>query len=427
MRPISRLLLCLCLCSLLTVSVCAAPIANSWFIPELEQLQSAGLLPSNMQEADLRQEVTRLEICQMLMSIWTGSGCIVPTLPEVSPFNDTEDESVLLCYSLGFISGYGDGCFSPDNALTRQQIFCILSAMLQYSGIDTTVDMSALSSCIDGWSADEWALAPTALMLELGIATGSEGYLYPQSVLTREQALAMLWRTWQLIAAQTSGGIVGDTATAPGVFTGVSDAPQSPTTPDTEVPPASALPEESDSSVAVSDFNGLCSPNESGEDRYIRIFGSADAPKYQSAQEAEEHMVTITVPVWNFNTEHIKVETSRTLQVHEAIADTIMAIFVEIFHGPERFPIYAVSGYSWRGDGTSEHNWGIAVDINPDENYYVYHGVPTVGSHWTPGEDPYSIPADGDVVNAFAKYGFAWGGNAWRNSQDYMHFSYFGG
>ena len=52
--------------------------------------------------------------------------------------------------------------------------------------------------------------------------------------------------------------------------------------------------------------------------------------------------------------------------------------------------------------------------------------MPTVGSHWLPGEDPYSIPADGDVVRAFAKYGFAWGGNAWQSSQDYMHFSYFG-
>ena len=50
----------------------------------------------------------------------------------------------------------------------------------------------------------------------------------------------------------------------------------------------------------------------------------------------------------------------------------------------------------------------------------------TCGSYWKPGEDPYSIPAGGDVVRAFAKYGFAWGGDAWTSKRDYMHFSYFG-
>ena len=50
----------------------------------------------------------------------------------------------------------------------------------------------------------------------------------------------------------------------------------------------------------------------------------------------------------------------------------------------------------------------------------------TSGSHWTPDEDPLSIPADGDVVRAFKKYGFAWGGDAWTSKVDYMHFSFFG-
>ena len=67
---------------------------------------------------------------------------------------------------------------------------------------------------------------------------------------------------------------------------------------------------------------------------------------------------------------------------------------------------------------------GLAIDINPNENCEIRGGVITTGSYWKPGEDPYSIPADGDVVNAFKKYGFGWGGN-WRSVKDYMHFSYF--
>ena len=50
----------------------------------------------------------------------------------------------------------------------------------------------------------------------------------------------------------------------------------------------------------------------------------------------------------------------------------------------------------------------------------------TTGTHWTPETDPYSIPAGGDVVRAFAAHGFAWGGDALSSKRDYMHFSYFG-
>ena len=67
-----------------------------------------------------------------------------------------------------------------------------------------------------------------------------------------------------------------------------------------------------------------------------------------------------------------------------------------------------------------------ALDINPNENYQCKNdGTAIVGKYWKPNEDPYSIPSDGIVVKTFEKYGFRWGGT-FRNSKDYMHFSYFG-
>ena len=370
MRRIRQSFLCLILALLLVGNALAAPVSSEWFSEELAQLDAAGLLPDSLKGADLTGTATRREICELLIRFWAGTGHDLPDLPAQSPFWDTNDPAVLQCHSLGFMKGYGDQ-FGPDDPLSRQQMFSILANVLLVSGVDTTVDMSVLSSCIDGWSAADWALAPAALMLQMNIVQGDGGYLNPETILTREQALAMLWRTWQLIPVSESQIIFGDVTAAP-----VPDAPMQPTDPesDTEF-------ETGASSAIDSSDSSLGSAYESYEDKYIRIFGAADAPKYQSAAEAEAHMVTITVPVWNFNTEHIKVQTSRTFQVHEAIADTVMAIFVEIFNGPEQFPIYSIGGYSWRGDGTSEHNWGIALDINPNENYYVYHGVPTVGSY----------------------------------------------
>ena len=99
-----------------------------------------------------------------------------------------------------------------------------------------------------------------------------------------------------------------------------------------------------------------------------------------------------------------------------------------------QFPIKNLGGYDWRGDNaTGEHNTGTAIDINWEENYQITDGRIRAGSLWSPGENPYSIPADGPVVRIFAEHGWSWGGDAWATStdpatgnHDYMHFSYMG-
>lgn len=149
---------------------------------------------------------------------------------------------------------------------------------------------------------------------------------------------------------------------------------------------------------------------------------SANYPTTQA--EAEALMQTVTVPVWRLKNGK-KVSSTASFKVHYAIAERVKLVFEEIYNGPEKFPIKDVGGYNWRGS-RSEHNGGTAIDINSNENYCIYNNGTTIGSYWKPYEDPYSITPYGDVINAFEKYGFTWGGDAWRNPKDYMHFSYLG-
>lgn len=173
---------------------------------------------------------------------------------------------------------------------------------------------------------------------------------------------------------------------------------------------------------------GLASYAESYNEKVARIFGAgASYHKYANSKEAASHQVTITVQVWDFDSDGNKVTKTKRFQIHEALASTVQQIFAEIYAGNERFPIYSLGGYCWRGDGSSsEHCLGTAIDINPDENYMCTNGGKALtGTHWTPYSDPYSIPAESEVVRIFAKYGFGWGGT-WNSKKDYMHFSYFG-
>ncbi len=164
-------------------------------------------------------------------------------------------------------------------------------------------------------------------------------------------------------------------------------------------------------------------------DKRIRIFGTDEVNKYENKAAAEANIVEVCVPVWRMHRiTGEKTESKQYFQINQALAEDAVKIFTEIFNDPTQFPIYEIGGYSWRGDiNNSEHNSGLAIDINAKENYQIFpNGNIGAGEYWKPGEDPHSIEEGGIVVSTFEKYGFSWGGNSWQSNKDYMHFSYLG-
>lgn len=195
-------------------------------------------------------------------------------------------------------------------------------------------------------------------------------------------------------------------------LTGGEEAPRPPA----ETPPASAVP------------GGLLSLGDNSAKRVL-LYGDAARSRFADQAEAEAHMAVVAVPVWSLDAQSgVKSSATLSLRVHEALAEEVLAIFTEIYNDPEQFPIRDLGGYDWRGDAASgEHNRGTAIDINFMSNYQIYAGGAVgAGDHWTPGEDPWSIPEDGSVVRSFNAHGWSWGGNSWPTNKDYMHFSYLG-
>lgn len=408
-------------CSAMLAAVFAASLAPSaqaltgvsgWAQAEVDQAEAVGLVPDSFEGLAAREDVSRAEFCGVALRLFEQSTGRMAELATDSPFTDTDDPMVVSASALGLVSGRGDGTFDPDATITRQELCVMLGNVMRECDTqpgDTESD--PLAAYPDESEVADWARDDMAAMVGTGVMSGvvqdnGDVTLSPRTTATREQSLMMSVRF-----LETYGPTEG---------------------PGNDAGEPTVQPDQTDSG------NGgqVIQPDEAydltKEEKQQLVFGDAE-PGYDTPEEAEAAMTDITVPVWRLLDSGAKTEGTMTLTVNANLAELYTAVFEEIFAGDEKFPIKDGGSYSWRSNTRSEHRWGTAVDLNWNENMECYIDANgnvtqiTTGSHWTPGEDPYSIPADGDVVRAFKKYGFAWGGDAWSSKRDYMHFSYFGG
>ncbi len=390
-----------------------------YFQEEIASADTYGLIPDLLFHENLSRDITRKEFCYVVMAAYELAE--EPAAPvSVQNFSDTSDAVINLAFEKNIVRGTGDGTFQPDNTITRQELFQMVYNLMNVLGEDIVIDDDAIAATLAAYSDSEnvsnWARTSSAYLLSRDIIRGSGNSILPNASTTRAEAIVVCQRYCKdLEFLPPSQDLERPLPNEPLLFPDDPEAPSDNGTPPTQLPTPS---------IPISDSH--LSEVGYSEEKYTYLFGSADAPKYQSQEEADAHMTVISVPVWNLREDGTKYAASLSFRVHEKIADRVIQVFSEIFNSTEQFPIYEAGGYAWRGGGSSEHNYGLAIDINANENYMIKNGQILAGSLWQPGENPYSIPEDSEVVAIFHKYGFTWGGNAWQSNRDYMHFSYLG-
>ena len=393
---------------------------SSWAEPAVNQAIAMGIVPDSLQNTQAGKAISRAEFCEVAVELYeTISGKTAPK-NTISPFTDTDNQIIAAASALGIVNGKGDGTFAPYNTITRQE-FCVMlcNVVRAVNGKSDISETNTIDVFPDSDLVASWAKTDVETIVNNGIMTGTiengQTLLKPLQTTSREQAMVMAVRF-----ADCYSGVQNDSEQEP------------------EEPEVSEKPEISEKpelNETEQDEVYVIKPEEAAsltkDERLKIIFGKTEIG-FESQQEAEAAMTEITVPVWRLQSDGSKKAGKMTLEVNQCLSLVYQAIFEEIFNGSEQFPIKDGGSYAWRTNTRSEHRWGTAIDLNWNENMECYIDELgnvteiTTGSHWLPDEDPYSIPADGDVVRAFEKYGFAWGGDAWQSKRDYMHFSYFG-
>ena len=152
------------------------------------------------------------------------------------------------------------------------------------------------------------------------------------------------------------------------------------------------------------------------------------------------NIVSVTVPIWKYAGSGQKTAGNMTLRVHANCAGSIKNLFNTIYNSSDKPPIQTsdTGCYAARSRSTSRHNWGVACDVNWNENWcFNCYGASGshVGNFWKPGDiepdktytgwvsgyDVRSIPINGTIASAF--FSENWGRGLYRSFNDFMHFS----
>ena len=115
-----------------------------------------------------------------------------------SDFTDVESgmyytDAVAWASAKGIVTGYGDGTFLPNKAITREEMAAMLYRYASYKGYDVT-KMKDLSGYSDGGSVSSYAVEALQWATGTGLITNMDGALNPTGSATRAQLATILMR-----------------------------------------------------------------------------------------------------------------------------------------------------------------------------------------------------------------------------------------
>ncbi len=176
----------------LTAGLCTSALAAAPVQDEAAQVLAALDIMSGDENGDLHLErtITRAEFTRMVISASpyrdsAGSAASVAPYPDV-PRTHWAAAYVQAAVSAGYVSGYLDGTFRPDNPITLAEGVTMVLTLLGYEKSDFT----------GAWPAGQMA-AYHSLGLDEGITTGQD------SAMTRQDALYLFYN---LLTARTKTG-----------------------------------------------------------------------------------------------------------------------------------------------------------------------------------------------------------------------------
>ena len=173
-----------------------------WAVDAIENLAGAGIVNGYENGTFLpNNSVKRADFLLMLlkaMGVDTTQKC-------EDNFTDVDPEryyynAVGIAKSMGLANGNGDGTFSPDSTITRQDMMILAKRAMEIStGNTISADTSVLNKFADKDNISGYALESLAAMVNEGMVSGTGNNIEPKANTTRAQAAVIINRIYEKI------------------------------------------------------------------------------------------------------------------------------------------------------------------------------------------------------------------------------------
>lgn len=183
-------------------------LPDTWATDEVMDAYEHGLIPDafccSYRADTTRAELARLSVtllaqikgCSVDALVLSETGRSLDSILAKYPFPDTSDRYVLAAYALGIISGYTDGTFRPNGAVTRVEAAKMLTVTAQLAGIGCSGQAPVFA---DADAIAGWAKTYVSFVATVGIMNGTGGnHFDPLGSYTHEQAYLTMERIYQM-------------------------------------------------------------------------------------------------------------------------------------------------------------------------------------------------------------------------------------
>lgn len=186
---------------------------SAWAKEEVDAAREDGLIPEAIDNA-YQSDITREEFCQLaekLLEIKTGASILEiidqKGLSMQNPFSDTADQTVIAMNALGIVNGTGNGNFSPEDNITREEAATMLTRLAKSINQPGPCEISL--SFADSNSISDWAYYSVGFVSDCKDETQDKYVMggmgnnkfSPRGQYTREQAIASFYRLFQATEA----------------------------------------------------------------------------------------------------------------------------------------------------------------------------------------------------------------------------------
>ena len=210
-RVIKKMLVTLCAGITALMPTVQAAEVSDWAIASYNDALGQGLVSYAVLSNNLKENITREEYCDLSMNLYQKLTDEDLIEPGSSPFADTDDPSVTRAYCYGIVSGTGEGVFSPDKPVTREEAAKMLVNTLVAAEVPFNLSDGnggeIVNSFDDASEISPWAKGAVSTLLNYNLMSGvADNVFAAKQTATREQAIASMDRSYNLFKDDITEG-----------------------------------------------------------------------------------------------------------------------------------------------------------------------------------------------------------------------------